>query len=126
MKRSTVLATFLVVACLGFVRCYYNSEEKLYPPTSSGCEANNVTYSTTISGILSRNCYSCHGNSVSASFGGGVTLDNYTDVKSHVYHIYGAVSHQSGYPPMPQNGPMLDSCKIKAIKVWIDAGAPNN
>ena len=40
--------------------------------------------------------------------------------------LYGAISHNPGNSPMPKNGTQLSDCKIKQVKVWIDAGTPNN
>ena len=40
--------------------------------------------------------------------------------------LYGAISHKSGFVPMPENLPQLSSCDIKKVKAWIDNGAKND
>ena len=126
MKRVIPKLIFIAVISASLVSCYYNSEEKLYPGISGDCDTTNIRYNPTITDILSRNCYSCHASDVASSFGGGVKLDTYTGVKSNIQLIYGAVTHQSGYPAMPKDAPMLDSCTIKDIRIWMLAGTPNN
>lgn len=127
MKKS--FASFILLA-FGFIftQCYYDKKELLYPQVGTECDTTNVTYNPKITNILSGNCYSCHGNGVAASLGGGIKLQNYADVKEKVSRIYGAITHQSGYLEMPRpiGSPMLDSCSIKLIRIWIAAGAPNN
>jgi hypothetical protein len=39
---------------------------------------------------------------------------------------FGAVNHDPGYKPMPNNSPKLAKCKIDQIRIWIENGTPNN
>ena len=125
MNTKTIkLVLFLFVGLMGLNACYYDSEEELYP-SSGDCDLSNVTYSGTIVPILNDNCYSCHSSSFPQ---GSVVLDNYNDLKTHVDNgrFWGAVNHESGYSPMPQNLPQLPQCELDKIKTWIDNGALNN
>ena len=122
MKRKLLLLPLLTVL---FWSCKYNSEEELYPPATS-CSTDNVTYSGTVSNLLSTYaCLSCHAG---ASPEGNVSLQGYTNVKTiaNSGRLYGAISHLPGYHPMPQGAPMMNQCDINKIKAWIDAGALNN
>lgn len=87
------------------------------------CDTNNVTYSKTITTILTNNCTGCHGVS------GGVTLTNYSGVKTVVDNgkLWNAINHLSGVTKaMPNSSTKLSSCNLRQIKIWIDAGAPQN
>lgn len=89
------------------------------------CDTTAVTYSGTISKIMANNCTGCHGTS------GNVTLTTYAGVKAAVGagatgKLWLAVNHFSGAVPMPSTTVKLSSCNIRQIKIWIDAGAPNN
>ena len=87
------------------------------------CDTSNVTYSKTITTILVNNCIGCHGVS------GGVTLTNYSGVKTVVNNgkLWNAINHLSGITKaMPNSSTKLSSCNLRQIKIWIDAGAPQN
>jgi hypothetical protein len=102
--------------------CYYDKAELLYP--DSACDTAGVGYSASILPILTSSCYSCHaGNTPS----GGIRLDSYVAVAAVAANgkLWGAVSHTSG-SPMPKNAPKLGNCDLKQIKLWLDAGHPNN
>lgn len=129
MKRFIIPGTLLIIFVLSFSRCYYDSEEYLYPSLNTSCDTSGVvTYSGTITNILSQNCYSCHSNSNAAAYGRNVKLENYADVKSRVDDgsLYGSIIHDPKYIPMPYNGGTINSCSILLLKKWIDAQAPNN
>jgi mono/diheme cytochrome c family protein len=89
------------------------------------CDTSNVTYSGTIVTILQTNCLGCHSSSGS---GGGVLLNNYSNVKNWINNgrLWGAVNWNAGYSAMPKNGSKLSDCDIKKIGIWIQQGAPNN
>ncbi len=125
MKR-TVLPTYLLVwvtVLALFTSCYYDSEEDLYPTLE--CDTSNVTYTSTVLPLLQRNCYVCH--EAAANFG-NITLEGYANLKRFVDNgqFLGAIKHQSGFSPMPQNAPQLLECNIEKIEAWVNAGAPNN
>lgn len=107
--------------------CYYDSEEYLFPQTGGECDTLNVTYTVSVEPILQNHCLSCHANSVAASFGGNIRLEEYADVKVQAdnHKLLGAVDHENGYTPMPMGAPKLDNCKVTTIRIWVNAGAPN-
>jgi len=59
---------------------------------------------------------------------GGVVLEGHASVQVQALNgrLLGAISHSPGFSAMPQNGNKLAECDIKALAVWIAAGAPNN
>ncbi len=118
-----VPVTFLVVN-----RCYYDNEEKLYPHFSSDCDTTHVTFSVTVHGILQSSCLSCHSNANASGSGGGIKLENYTDVITQVTNgkLMGSVNHKAGYSAMPKGGGKLTTCEIAQMQAWINAGATNN
>lgn len=104
--------------------CYYDREDELYGVGT--CDVSNVTYTTTIQGILNRySCLSCHAG---ASPSGGVNLSTYAGIKAKVTdgRLFGAINHNSGFTPMPDGGGKMNACDINKVKAWIDAGAPQN
>jgi hypothetical protein len=127
MKIPGYLILFTILLLAVVSSCYYDSEEYLYPSTSSQCDTINITYSKSVVPIMQNYCLSCHSNST-ASMGGNIKLEDYADVKLHAddHRLLGSVEHQSGYFPMPQGSKKLDECKISTIRIWVNAGAPNN
>lgn len=103
--------------------CYYDAEELLYPDLE--CNTDGVTLSGTVLPILVENCYRCHD---AANNFGGITLEGYDQLKRYADNgqLLGAISHTTGFSPMPQNAPQLVECNIEKIAAWLDAGAPNN
>src|SRR5687767_5576863 len=120
MMRKSLSA---IIALVLFTGCSYDVEEELY----GNCDTTNVTYSQTITGILTNYaCLNCHGNPTAN--GAPFSLTTYANVKAQVdaNRLFGAISHQIGFAPMPQGAPKMNNCDINKVKAWIDAGAPNN
>jgi hypothetical protein len=126
--RTPIAISSLVLMLITVSSCYYDSEEYLYPQTSNQCDTTNVTYANSVVPVLQNYCLSCHSNSTAASFGGNIKLEDYPDVKARAddHRLLGSVAHESGYSPMPSGAPQLDNCKITTIRIWVNAGAPNN
>lgn len=124
-RLCSALAVFVIIL-LALVSCYYDSEEALYPSIGNACDTANVTFSGTITPLLSNNCYSCHSNATAAGFGAGIRLENYADVKANATSVQGAIKHTGSYSPMPKNGGKLNSCLIAQFDIWIRIGMPNN
>ena len=103
--------------------CYYDKSDLLYPDTA--CDTTAVKYSTSVLPVLSSNCISCHGGSTPSA---GISLDSYAGVKVQVDNgrLWGAVSHNPNFSPMPKNSNKLSTCNLEKIRIWIAAGAPNN
>lgn len=113
----------MTISAFAIAGCYYDKEDLLY---NSACDTTNVTYSSTITGILnSYGCKSCHSG---ASASGNINLETYANVKARVTDgkLFGAINHSAGFTPMPDGSAKMNSCDINKVKAWIDAGAPNN
>lgn len=124
MKRSILI----LMAVLFASGCYYRNEEELYPDNQVICDTTGVTYSKTVLPILQNNCYVCHSASNNAESGGSLNLEDFSLLQALAGegNIYGAISHDPLYSPMPKGRPKLDSCSIAKIRVWIDSGSPDN
>ena len=128
INGTLIFLPVILLVLLG--SCTYNNEQDLYPPGSENCDTTNVTYSGTIFPIINANCIMCHSGSEPQ---GILLLDNYTTISAAAQippgqygSLYGAITHNPGNSAMPKNGTQLSDCKILQIKLWIDAGAPNN
>lgn len=123
MPRHLLILLILVNLTLIISGCYYDSEEDLYPPVE--CDTANVSFSQDIQPIFAISCLSCHNTFNSL---GDVNLEGHAAVLKYALDgsLVGSVQHESGYDAMPQGASKLEVCKIKKIKAWVDAGAPNN
>jgi len=119
-----VVIVLVLSGMISFTGCYYDDEDNLYPQVG-GCDTSNVTYSATISVIMSSNCNSCHSGSTPQ---GNLKTDNYTDLKTIADNgkLWGAVNHENGFSQMPKDRPKLSDCDLSKIRIWIDGGALNN
>ncbi|MCX6333589.1 MAG: hypothetical protein NT092_04705 [Bacteroidia bacterium] len=126
MKHTYLSIVTFVTILLIAVSCYYDNEEALYPSVNSSCDTINVTFSGKITSMLASNCLSCHSNSMAASAGNGIRLQDYADVKAKITPITGSVKHTGTYSPMPKNGGSLNACLITQLDIWVKNGALNN
>jgi len=116
------------LACIGLgiitsiitAGCAYNKKEVIQVPCTV---PDTVTYTARIEPIVRNNCYGCHSAGSNIA---GFTFDSYAALKLYAQsgQLYGAISHASGYRPMPDGGTKLDDCTIAIIKKWIDTGTP--
>lgn len=92
---------------------------------TEACNPELFTFAADIFPIIETNCKGCHSGSQP---NGGVRLEDYASVKISATNgsLYGSVSHDAGYSPMPKDGNKLSTCNLSQIKNWIDNGAPNN
>lgn len=121
MKRKILI---LIPVVFIFFSCAYHKEDQLY---GLNCDTSNVTYSTTIKGIINNYaCLNCH--SGPNPIGAGIHLETYDAVKAKVTdgRLFGAINHYPGFAPMPDGAGKMSQCDIDKVKAWIDAGAPNN
>lgn len=91
----------------------------------SGCDTTTVTFSAGVKPILEQNCNGCHnGHSQIIPY----DFTNISDVQLAATSgdLYGAITHDPNYIPMPSNGNFLHENCIKVIYYWIAAGAQNN
>lgn len=91
---------------------------------SQDCDSVTVTFSATIWPVIQTSCKGCHSG---GNPGGGIRLENYTDVKNYASPmIWASINYLPGYSAMPKNGAKLSGCKIGQFKRWMDLGMPNN
>lgn len=125
--NKIVYSFVLILVVIGFSKCYYNNEETLYPDMTNSCDTTNVTFKAKIVPILKEHCYKCHSNAVAVDNGAGIRLENYADVKLHLSRVYGAITHQDGFVSMPKDmTAKIDTCHIKKIRIWMEAGGLDN
>ena len=126
--KKTIYFLLLVFIGINLSTCTYNNEQTLYPVLSNTCDTTNITFSGKVAPIFRANCLSCHGNAaVAAGNGGGIRLENYSDLKAILNRAYGSMAHLPGYVPMPKNmSGTIDTCQIKIVGIWKAAGAPDN
>ncbi|HPE54873.1 MAG TPA: hypothetical protein P5514_10590 [Bacteroidales bacterium] len=94
------------------------------------CDSVDVSFSETVFPIIQNSCYGCHSGS---NPNGGILLSNYQQIKSAASisagspgSLLGAITHNPGNIPMPQNGMPLSDCKVAQIRNWINEGMQDN
>lgn len=122
MKCTIFFSTLLALAFV-FQGCYYDNEETLYPV--SGCDTTNITYSKTITSIMSSKCNTCHNVSIAS---GGVVTENYAGLSVVAANgkLWNAVKWIDNISNMPQGQDQLPECDLTKIDLWIKAGFPEN
>jgi len=92
---------------------------------TAGCDTTQFTFSAVIQPIINTYCKGCH-SGVAPS--GNISLDGYATIRAAALNgsLYGAVSHQPSYTPMPFNAAKLPECNIIQIRKWIENGTPEN
>lgn len=92
---------------------------------AGSCNTSNVTFAADVRPIIQNNCQGCHSGTAPA---GGINFTTHGGIAAVAGNgrLFGAISHQAGFVAMPFGGSKLPQCSIDKIKVWIDAGAPNN
>jgi mono/diheme cytochrome c family protein len=117
-----------LIVLLVFSSCYYDKEEELYPDAiAAGCDTSNVRYSVEIKAIFDSRCVSCH-SGVNPS--GNIRLDSYQEVKTYIdatnTKLVSSIVQDGNASAMPQGQPKLSDCDIGKIKIWVNAGYPEN
>jgi hypothetical protein len=92
---------------------------------AGSCVTTNVSYAGFVAPLLNTNCVGCHSGGAPS---GGIVLNTYDGVRTVALNgrLFGAISHASGFQPMPRGSAKLPQCIIDKIKGWIDEGAANN
>lgn len=117
----------LIFIIIGFSKCYYNNEETLYADLTNSCDTANITFKAKVVPILKEHCYKCHSNAVATDNGAGIRLEDYGDVKNNLNRVYGAITHQDNFSAMPKDmTAKIDTCQIKIIRIWMEAGGLDN
>jgi uncharacterized membrane protein len=98
-------------------------------PQLSCDTTGTISFASQVWPIIQNNCLGCHG---ATNPSGGVSLTNYTQVKSYADNlrnstpvILGAIKQLPGFFSMPPSG-KLDDCTIRKIELWIQQGKQNN
>jgi hypothetical protein len=91
------------------------------------CDTANMKYATNVVPILTDFCYACHGASTNSG-SGGIILEGYENIRPRAISgtLLGVITHASGFPQMPKDGPKLSDCNINKIRSWINNGAQDN
>jgi hypothetical protein len=124
MKKLLIPVIALILSS-----CYYEHQDALNGNPNPVCDTTAVKYSTHILPILQTYCFVCHSAAlVAEGGGGGYNLQNFATLQSLALngHLVGAVSHASGYSPMPKYGNKLSDCNVSTFKIWVNNGALNN
>lgn len=84
-----------------------------------------ASYSKHLVPIFDYYCTGCHNNTTQS---GNINLTGYANVQTLAKNgkLYGAITHASGYQPMPSSSLKLSDCQIGLVKKWIDSGMLNN
>jgi len=89
------------------------------------CDTITVTFSGSIKPINDTYCKGCHSGSQPS---GGISLTDYTSIKSAIDggRYIGAIQQLTGYKAMPKGGSKLPDCNIVQITKWVNQGMPDN
>jgi len=92
---------------------------------NGGCDTTNVTFSGTVWPLMQTWCTGCHSG---GNAGGSIHIENYNNLVAIANNgkLIGTITHSAGYSPMPKNNDKLSDCQIAEIRIWIEAGTPNN
>lgn len=121
-SSNKIFQSMLLLVILTITGCYKDNEETLY---GGDCNTDNVSFSATISPLISNNCVSCHSGEWAS---GGIRLSNYNEISAAANsgRLVGAISHEAGFSAMPQGSSKLSDCSISQVEAWIAQGLLNN
>ena len=89
------------------------------------CNGINPTYSADIKSILDASCAKsgCH-DAITQEDGKNLSTYAGALAVSQTDEFLGAIQHQSGFVPMPHDGPKLPDDKIQLLTCWVRDGSP--
>lgn len=89
------------------------------------CDTLSVTYSTSILPVMDTYCKGCHSGGEPS---GGISLETYDEIAVMAQNgrLYGSVSHDPAYKPMPFESSKLSDCIVTMFRIWVENGAPDN
>jgi hypothetical protein len=126
MKNTILIAMFLLLAISisGLSGCAKQNEEDILLDKLL-CDKDTVSFSQHIQPYINIRCMPCHDEEHHEK---DVILTNWLDIQIVIASgdLMGALRHDPGYSPMPDNGPKSPDCAIAGFEKWINAGAPNN
>ena len=121
MLKPLLIVT--IVACL--IACENNSpddferEEVVVSPPSPEIDSTTVTYTNTVSTIMTNHCLQCHSNPTRN--GAPFSLTTFQEVRSRAAAVNTAMNDVND--PMPPSGRIAASQR-EQIQEWIDNGLP--
>jgi hypothetical protein len=124
ITKRFIIVCLVAIALTMMQSCYYDIEEELYP-VAGNCDTTSVTYSGTVAPIMANTCNGCHSGNFAQA---GIRTDTYANLKNIADNgrLWGAINHESGFSPMPQNQPKMNECNLAKIRKWLDDGALDN
>lgn len=130
MKKISFFILGALLMAGAFSGCYYDNYGELHPNQAlNSCDTTHViSFASDIVPILNNSCGTgndCHGTTNTS----GYDFTNYAGVNQSVIDavLYSSVSWDGTVNPMPKNSTaQISVCDITKIRMWIDAGAPNN
>ncbi|NJK96939.1 MAG: hypothetical protein HC905_20280 [Bacteroidales bacterium] len=91
--------------------------------------SGTISFISQVWPVIQNNCLGCH---PATGSGNGISLGNYSQIKTvasltqNSYSLLsGVINQKSGFKAMPQSG-KLDNCKIAIVDKWISQGMVNN
>jgi hypothetical protein len=129
MRQALISISALVFIVTALNGCYSDNAEELYPskPNTNQCDTTAVTYSGTVSPIITTNCLDqgCH---TAGHPDGGYSFDSHDNFILTIpdNRLLNAIGYKAGGSKnMPPSARMGD-CEINKIKAWINKGAKND
>jgi mono/diheme cytochrome c family protein len=122
MKRYFLMAALGLLIATFFNSCYNDKEDYLYPERGINCDTTNVAYGLTIKPIFDNNCIGCHGSGTTFNFDGHAPLSGY--LANNAQKLLDNINYVSNQYMPPSN--KLNDCYLNQIRIWIQAGYPNN
>ena len=112
LKFTGMFLIFFVASCSNG-----GDDSPIIDPTPN---PTTITYTNTISGIVSSRCTSCHGSP--PSNGAPMSLTTYDNVKDAITSR--GLINQIETGNMPKNGTKLSTTQIQNFKTWQTNGFP--
>lgn len=116
---------FASLLTLWFLTSACKHDPLVKPVSDNICDSTNLSFRKSVLPLLNKHCNSCHSSSVQTH---GIILDNYEGVRIFALEgsLYGAITRNGEYAPMPYSAPKLDVCSIALIHNWIKEGIKDN
>jgi hypothetical protein len=119
-KKIFILFLFVGAAYL-LNACYYDKEQLLTPPKSTGATCLTYSFATQVNPIIQASCNNgvgCHG---AGSSNGPGAFTTYAQIQAAAAQIQSSVT--AGRMPL---GSSLSGTQLLTINCWISNGALNN
>jgi hypothetical protein len=125
MDKNLFRIGLLALIIASITSCAKNHAEKLSGNGGAVCDTSNISFAGSVTPILQVHCIGCHNSGFPS---GGINLDGFENVQpvANNGRLLGAITHSSGFIPMPKDAPKLSSCEIEKIRIWIEKGTQNN